>query len=174
MVTIRPVGGDKRFEEFFRMHYERVRRYVARRTRPALVDDVTSAAFTVAWRKFDAVEEPSIAWVIRIASFELSNARRNEQRRHDRESTWFERPAAQASTTEHVALAHALDELSDTDREIVRLVHWDELSRMEIAEVLGLAVGTVNVRYHRALRRLEAHLNAHDANETSTTQEVPR
>ena len=171
MVTIRPVGNDERFEEFFRTHYGRVRRYVARRTSAGLVDDVTSAAFTVAWRKFDTVDEPSIAWVIRIASLELANVRRKELRRHGRERSWLERPAAPVAATDHEMLAAALDDLSDTDREIVRLVHWDELARGEIAEVLGISVGAVNVRYHRALSRLEARLHAH---ETTTTQEVPR
>jgi DNA-directed RNA polymerase specialized sigma24 family protein len=38
-------------------------------------------------------------------------------------------------------------------------VYWEDLSRSEIAEVLGLSVNAVNVRHHRALDRLSGALN---------------
>jgi RNA polymerase sigma-70 factor (ECF subfamily) len=48
----------------------------------------------------------------------------------------------------------ALGRLSDADQEILRLIHWDSLTRAETAEVLRLTPNATNVRYHRALRRL--------------------
>jgi RNA polymerase sigma-70 factor (ECF subfamily) len=44
----------------------------------------------------------------------------------------------------------ALLTLSDTDRELLLLVAWDELSYEEAAEVLDLPLGTVRSKLHRA------------------------
>lgn len=56
------------------------------------------------------------------------------------------------------ATAQALASLSDSDQELLLLVAWERLSRGEIATVLGLTMGTVAVRLHRARRRLQRAL----------------
>jgi RNA polymerase sigma-70 factor (ECF subfamily) len=48
----------------------------------------------------------------------------------------------------------ALLTLSDTDRELLLLVAWDQLSYEEAAAVLDLPLGTVRSKLHRA----RAHL----------------
>lgn len=52
----------------------------------------------------------------------------------------------------------ALQELSDTDREILALRHFEELTNNEAAEVLNIHKAASTNRYLRALRRLEAAL----------------
>jgi RNA polymerase sigma-70 factor (ECF subfamily) len=47
-----------------------------------------------------------------------------------------------------------LELLSQDDREILWLRHYDELSYKEVAMVLGIKPATANVRYFRALDRL--------------------
>lgn len=64
------------FETFFRENYSSIWRYVARRTLQSKADDVVSASFIVAWEKYSTVDNPSLPWLIRIASFEVANARR--------------------------------------------------------------------------------------------------
>ena len=64
----------------------------------------------------------------------------------------------------------AIDSLDDDEREIVRLQHLEGHTHAEIADRLGIAVGTVKSRSHRAHRRLArrlAHLD--DANEVDDT-----
>jgi RNA polymerase sigma-70 factor, ECF subfamily len=53
----------------------------------------------------------------------------------------------------------ALDELSDDFRRVVELVDIDGLSYPEAAEVLGVPVGTVMSRLHRARRRIRDRLD---------------
>jgi len=53
----------------------------------------------------------------------------------------------------------ALFELSEQDREILVLRHLEELSNSEIAEFLGLSVGTVRTRHTRALDRLRRQVD---------------
>ena len=48
----------------------------------------------------------------------------------------------------------ALDQLPDDERQVVRLSHFDGLTHPEIAEFLGIPLGTVKSRSHRAHQRL--------------------
>jgi RNA polymerase sigma-70 factor, ECF subfamily len=52
----------------------------------------------------------------------------------------------------------ALNELDPLDREVVALRHFEELSRAETAQVLGITEAAGAKRYMRALRRLKAIL----------------
>jgi RNA polymerase sigma-70 factor (ECF subfamily) len=54
----------------------------------------------------------------------------------------------------------ALTHLSEEEREIVRLSFFEDLTQTQVAERLGIPVGTVKSRSHRAHRRL-AELLAH-------------
>ena len=49
-----------------------------------------------------------------------------------------------------VAGAIALDQLPDEERQVVRLSWFDGLAHSEIADKLGVPVGTVKSRSHRA------------------------
>jgi RNA polymerase sigma factor (sigma-70 family) len=150
----------QRFEAFFRANYNRLEQYVGRRATRTQVDDVVAATFVVAWKKFDQVEQASLPWLFRIASFEVKSSDRKARRDgHLFGSEMLEgvpNPVEEFFDTE--PLRQAMAELSDVDQEILRLVHWDELARSEIAEVLGLAVSAVNMRHHRAITRLEQRL----------------
>jgi RNA polymerase sigma-70 factor, ECF subfamily len=60
----------------------------------------------------------------------------------------------------------ALEELAPDEREVVRLTHFDGLTLVQAAEHLGVPVGTVKSRSHRAHRRLAdrlGHLRAKTA-----------
>jgi|ERR1039458_636732 RNA polymerase sigma-70 factor (ECF subfamily) len=146
-----------RFEDFFRENYQRLFQYVARRVPNAQVDDVVAASFVVAWRKFEQTTNPTLPWLLRIASYEVSNHRRSLRKWNNIVS--FEVVGDYLSTStsgdvDAVEIDAALGRLSDADQEILRLIHWDSLTRTEVAEVLRLTPNATNVRYHRALRRL--------------------
>ncbi len=52
----------------------------------------------------------------------------------------------------------ALEQLDDTDREILLMRHCEQLSNIEVAELLGLSQPAAGMRYLRALRRLRTVL----------------
>lgn len=52
----------------------------------------------------------------------------------------------------------ALEQLDETDREILLMRHCEQLGNSEVAELLGLSQPAAGMRYLRALRRLRAVL----------------
>jgi RNA polymerase sigma-70 factor (ECF subfamily) len=68
-------------------------------------------------------------------------------------------PAAAAAMHELQArFEAAIGGLSDQDREIVLMRHFEQLSNQEAAEVLGLTQPAASMRYLRAMRRLKSLL----------------
>ena len=55
-------------------------------------------------------------------------------------------------------LQEAINTLDPIDREVLSLRHFEELTRQETAQVLGIEEGAAAKRYIRALKRLKAVL----------------
>ncbi len=66
--------------------------------------------------------------------------------------------SAAARADRHEILRRALHELAESDRQIVLLRNFDDLSNAECAEVLGIEPKAASIRYVRALQRLKAKL----------------
>ena len=63
----------------------------------------------------------------------------------------------QADTQKQIdSLRFAMEQLSDTDREIIELRHHGQLSFKQIAEMTGDPIGTLLARHHRALKKLRS------------------
>ena len=54
----------------------------------------------------------------------------------------------------------AMRELPDTDREILELRHFEDLSNTECAAALGIEPKAASIRYIRALKRMKELLGA--------------
>jgi RNA polymerase sigma-70 factor, ECF subfamily len=66
------------------------------------------------------------------------------------------RPSEAAIRAEMKIRVHdALDSMSPLDREVLALRHFEQLSRAEIAQVLGVSEAAAGKRYLRALERLK-------------------
>jgi RNA polymerase sigma-70 factor (ECF subfamily) len=155
---------NARFELFFRDNYRWLRRYVARRIPDSRVDDVVATSFIVAWKKYEVDREPSLAWLVQIAHYEISNAVR-KSRRAVNEIEIVESDNAPETPNDGFdgsPIRRAMAGLDPSDQELLRLVHWDELGRSEIADVFGLTANAVNVRYHRALKKLAIEMSLID------------
>lgn len=72
-------------------------------------------------------------------------------------------PAAIATQREIAARVEAaILRLDEPDREVIMMRHYEHLSNLEIAEVLGLNPPAASMRYLRAVRRLRTVLEAED------------
>jgi RNA polymerase sigma-70 factor, ECF subfamily len=159
-VTTGPVQTDalwmQRFDQLYSEHVDAVRAYVRRRVPEDVVEDVVADVFLVCWRKLDDVPAQALPWLYAVARRTLANERRRSARRaHVPEDVSHEPELVGDS-----ALAAAFAELSDGDREVLRLVAWEGLSLREAARVLECSPVACRVRYHRAKSRLASRLTA--------------
>jgi RNA polymerase sigma-70 factor (ECF subfamily) len=77
-------------------------------------------------------------------------------------------PEAAALAAERRAiLLRALNDLREDDRLVIAYRYFSELTEAEMAELLGVARGTVKSRLSRALGRLRARLTGEDAREAT-------
>ncbi|MDB5352345.1 MAG: polymerase subunit sigma [Planctomycetota bacterium] len=68
-------------------------------------------------------------------------------------------PSGAARRVETIALVReALDRLEPTDREVLALRHFEELSNREVAAALGIQTAAASKRYVRAIERLKESL----------------
>ena len=169
-------AARERFELLFDRHRRAVLGYALRRVeQPADAADVLAETFLVAWRRLDDVPAGSAAlpWLLAVARRVLANQRRGARRRGglaerlrgELTSLLPVRAAepAAAAAGERGRLAAALARLTESDRELVLLVGWEELEPAQIALVLGLTPEAVRSRLHRARARLREALEAEAA-----------
>ena len=154
------------FELQFNTHLQAIVRYAQRRLAGNdAVWDVVAETFTVAWRRrATAPTNPDevLPWLYAIAG----NVTRNTQRAQLRRDQLGRRSAlpvdastdgnqeADARLDAEPRLSRALAQVSDDDREILRLVAWENLDLAGAAVALGISYGAAKVRLHRARRRL--------------------
>jgi RNA polymerase sigma factor (sigma-70 family) len=164
------MGGDRaidveqrtRLDALFDEHYAAVRAYVARRGGAAVVDDVVSETFLVAWRRIDAVPADGLPWLLGVARRVLANQRRAEARRGALVAL-LASVLPRSLTTEPPGevfgeLGDAIAALSDRDREALLLVAWEGLDPQRAARVVGCAPDAFRARLYRARRQLVAQL----------------
>jgi RNA polymerase sigma-70 factor (ECF subfamily) len=69
------------------------------------------------------------------------------------------RPDGEATDPRADAVLGALGALSRTDRELLMMVAWDDLSRREISGILGIKENALDQRLLRARSRLRRRLD---------------
>ncbi|MBN1488844.1 MAG: RNA polymerase sigma factor [Phycisphaerae bacterium] len=78
-------------------------------------------------------------------------------------------PAWQMETAEQIdQLQWALGQLSASEREVIMLRHFSELSFKEVAELMGTPMGTALARAHRGLQRLRSLMRDRTARDGMT------
>ena len=156
------------FEEIFNRHHEVVYRHVIRRVGPDAAADIASEVFVRAFaarRRYNLSYSSARPWLFGITA----NLLRQHYRSHRRATKAHWRVMAAESLTEGdstgeadrrvdaEALASGLEtglaKLRATEREVLLLYAWADLSYAEIASALGIPVGTVRSRLARARQR---------------------
>ena len=164
-------SGD---EDVVRAVYERYGRAVHTIAVSVLHDqsaaaDVVQSTFLNAWKaaaRFTPDRELG-PWLYSIARRQAIDVYRRNRRLEVTDSDTMdivELPPSLERTWEAWEVRLALDKLPPDEREVVRLAWFEGLSHPEVAERVGVPVGTVKSRMHRAHGRL-AKLLAHIAPE---------
>jgi RNA polymerase sigma factor (sigma-70 family) len=153
-----------RFEAIWREHRHQIMAYCLRRASSADADDACAETFLVVWRRIDDIPPApkTLLSLYGIARKVLSNQSRAFHRRgrlHTRLTNLGMAPVADplhvvVQSAEDRLVAGAVGKLKPTDREIVMLDVWEDLSRAEIADVMGMTRAAVDQRIHRAYQKL--------------------
>lgn len=157
------------FDTVFAAEFPALHRYVTRRVGASTADDLTAETFTVAfrnWGKLDPEREVR-PWLYGIAANLMRHHWRKERRmlrayaRTGVDPVFAdgdeaaERADAGARRRE---LAEMLAALSRDEREILLLHAWAGLTDTEIAQALGLPLGTMKSRFSRTREKLRNQL----------------
>jgi RNA polymerase sigma-70 factor (ECF subfamily) len=152
---------DEELERLFRAYHGPLVRYLTRRLGDRdWAEEVAQETFLRALRQDTLASERS--WLFAVAT----NLVRDEARKHERRrrhlailaeqerDAVFEAEASSLERSQEAALARrAVDALAERDR-LALLMKEEGLNYEEIAEALGLSVGSVGTTLSRARRRL--------------------
>ena len=134
---------------------------------PGLAEEVVQDAFTSVWRhadRFDPERASFRTWLYALTRNRIVDLRRRAAARPGPPPTDSDRELAELDDSLEQAalrwqLGAALARLSPEHREVIRLAHFQSLTLREVADVLGLPVGTVKSRSYYALRHLRLALD---------------
>ena len=124
-----------------------------------LAEEAVQLTFLQAWRaaeRFDAKREPG-PWLYAIARRVAVDLYRRERRHESREATDHDiaiLPETFERTWEAWQIRQALDRMPENQRVVIEALHFHGLTQEETAQKLGVALGTVKSRSHRAHHRL--------------------
>ena len=160
-------GDDAAFTELVDLDGDRCYAIAYRILRDAeWAQDAVQQAFLLAWRELPRLRDPERfgPWLHRL----LVNACYEELRRHRRWSTRITvlpvdgpgGPDSTVSVDDRDALDRAFERLTPQHRVVFVLHHHAGLSLAEVAEVVGVPVGTVKSRLHYATRTLRTAIVA--------------
>jgi RNA polymerase sigma-70 factor (ECF subfamily) len=153
------------YREYGRLVYAVALRTLQQRE---LAEEAAQQAFVQAWRaapNFD-VTRPLGPWLATIARRVAIDIQRREARRvasalddvPPGHGALVTMPPSVDSVHDAWAVREAVDALPAEEHEVVRLQHLEGYTHGEIAERLGVPVGTVKSRSFRAHKRLAARL----------------
>jgi len=165
-------GTESAFAALFDRHRRRVFRKAYAQVRSvADAEDVVAMVFLEAWRSranVRIVDGSMLPWLLKVTGYVISNQTRTA-RRYKRLLAALPEPAQVTDHADDVlgrlerepqmlAVRNAMAKLSGQEREILDLCVVEEMSVATAAALLGLPVGTVKSKLHRAREKLRRRI----------------
>ena len=165
----------ERFRELFERHFPPTLAFLRRRVGHDIAEDLAIETFALAFtrrRTYDPRQADARPWLFGIATNLLRHHHRAERRKLlayartgvdpdlTSDSAYEAAEARMEARAAGPALALALASLRSDERDVLLLFAWAELTYAEIAEALGVPVGTVRSRLSRARARFRELLSA--------------
>jgi RNA polymerase sigma factor (sigma-70 family) len=162
---------ERQYRLLYERNYAPITAYVRRRVRRADGSDadIVAEVFVVAWRRFLEVPEQTkeLPWLYGVARNLVANHFRSVQRSSALTDRLIveERVSVDSSSGSselELRVRRAVDQLSDLDREIFRLIHWEGLSHEEVGLSVGITAKAVERRVARARKKVRDYLASLD------------
>lgn len=130
-------------------------------------EDVTQKVFVAAWQgreRFDPARASVSAWLVGITRHTIADT--HQARSRERSITEQVAaitgdemaPAPETDLADRLLIADEMARLDPLPRAVVRLAFFDDLTHLQIAERLGIPVGTVKSHIRRSLSKLRGRL----------------
>ena len=151
--VLRAQTGDREaLDELFRLVQEPLYRYIVSLViSRTLAEDILQEVFILIYRNLRWLREPEVfrPWAYRIASREAFKHLKRERRWSDQsvdETVLEDLPVLPPDTLAPERIAQLVAQVSPASRAVIVLHYLHEMPLGEIADVLGLALGTVKSR----------------------------
>jgi len=160
-------GDRPAFEELYRRYVRAVLALALRRIGDrGRAEDAVQDAFVSIWRSartYDPGRGPGAPWLYAVARNAITDGLR---RAPDPTAELQDGPASDPDPSERAQqswtawrIHRALEVLPEHERPLIELAYWRGLSQSEIADSLGIPLGTVKTRTRSALARLADELD---------------
>jgi len=151
------------FGELFDAYYDRIYAYAYRRVGAReTAEDIATSVFENALSGIKKVRwqgKPIIAWLYRIAARRVADHYRGKRATESlddfAESIGADAGDGLERDDEYDQVRRGIERLAEREREIIRLVYFDELDGAQLAATLGCTTNNAYVRLHRALKKLK-------------------
>lgn len=155
------IGAHDALERAYQRWSPLVHGLARRAVGPTEAEDVTQQVFLAAWRRretYDASRGPLGAWLVGITRRAVADALRQRHRAEevpgDPEEARADEVWHDADRDDLLAIYEELERIGDPPRQILLLAYVHDKTQKEIAELLGLPLGTVKTHTTRTLARL--------------------
>jgi RNA polymerase sigma-70 factor (ECF subfamily) len=159
-------GDEVAFDLAYRTHGPSVRAYICRFVPIGEADDLTQQTFLELWKSRDRIDptRPLIGLLLGIARRRSIDHLRKRRTDPVDMTTLRElsSPSGDALIDQLVYVSEieqGLAQLSEEQREVLVLSYFGELSQSEIADQLGIPLGTVKARMARGMAKLAERLD---------------
>ncbi|MFC5930840.1 sigma-70 family RNA polymerase sigma factor [Cryobacterium melibiosiphilum] len=133
-------------------------------------EDVTQKVFIAAWRGragFDPGRSRLPAWLVGITRHAIADAHAGRARQRRVENAVaihvnLTSPDDCDQVADRVMMGEALERLEPIPQQVMRLAFYDDLTQVQIADSLGLPLGTVKSHIRRSLHHLRTRLEGTD------------
>jgi RNA polymerase sigma-70 factor (ECF subfamily) len=148
---------DDALEALLAIYEQKVFRMAVAMLRDAgRAEEVAQDVFLKVWRAFPTYDGRAAVstWLYAIARNTCLSALRSESYRRTATLDEVPEPVAPVSTLDRIDWDRYLSRLPEALRQVVMLFYFQERSISEVAQMLGVAEGTVKSQLHRARRAL--------------------
>jgi RNA polymerase sigma-70 factor (ECF subfamily) len=163
-------GDREAFESLYERYARPVFGFALRRLRDrGQAEDVAQETFASVWRSASSYRPergPGAAWLYAVARNAVVDRIRINARANPNVPA---EPASEEGPEEHAQtdwlawrVHRAFGELPETERAVLELAYWGGLSQSEIADFLGIPLGTVKTRTRSGLARMADLLEGED------------
>jgi len=157
------------FERLFKHFAPRVKAFMLGQSTPSqMAEEIVQETFVKVWRKailFDSEKASASTWIFTIArNLRIDHLRKENRPEPDiNDPTFQPEPAPQAFDSiarfqDAARLNKSMEALPEEQKAVLRLAFFEDKSHPEVAEDLGLPLGTVKSRIRLALKRLRSEL----------------